>query len=92
MMERLHTALCARFLTVGWTTPRRLAMLKFLEEARTQPGGHSYLGYIENVSRDFFAGLSEPERQVVLAGGARWPTSALSVLAGSPGQAEPGRP
>ncbi len=84
MMERLHTALCARFLTVGWTTPRRLAMLKFLEEARTQPGGHSYLGYIENVSRDYFTGLTEAERQVVLAGGARWPTSALSVLAGLP--------
>ena len=23
MMERLHTALCARFLTAGWTTPRK---------------------------------------------------------------------
>ncbi len=61
-----------------------MAMLKFLEEARTAPGGHSYLGYIENVSRDFFAGLSDSERQVVLAGGARWPTSALSVLARLP--------
>jgi putative membrane-bound dehydrogenase-like protein len=84
MMERLHTALCARFLTVGWTTPRKLVMLKFLEEARTLPGGHSYAGYIENVSRDFFANLTEPERQVVLAGGAKWPSSALSVLAGLP--------
>ncbi len=27
-MERLHTALCGRFLTVGWTTPRKMAMLK----------------------------------------------------------------
>ena len=59
-------------------------MLKFFEEARGMPGGHSYAGYIENVSRDFFAGLSEEQRQAVLINGAKWPTSALSVLARLP--------
>ncbi len=73
-----------RFLTTGWNTQRKLAMLKFFEEARGMPGGHSFAGYIENVSRDFFAGLNEEQRQAVLAGGAKWPTSALSVLARLP--------
>ncbi len=83
-IERLHAGLCARFLTTGWNTPRKLAMLQFFEEARGMPGGHSFAGYIENVSRDFFAGLNEEQRKAVLAGGAKWPTSALSVLARLP--------
>ena len=83
-IDRLHAALCARFLTAGWNTQRKLAMLKFFEEARAMPGGHSFAGYIENVSRDFFAGLNEEQRQAVLAGGVKWPTSALSVLARLP--------
>jgi putative heme-binding domain-containing protein len=88
-VERLHAALCARFLNAGWNTSRKLAMLKFFEEARTMPGGHSFAGYIENVSRDFFAGLNDEQRQAVLAEGAKWPTSALSVLARLPDHPSP---
>ena len=44
MMERLHTALCARFLKSGWTTPRKLAMLNFWKKPATLPGGHSLPG------------------------------------------------
>lgn len=80
-VEKMQLALHARFLTTGWDTEKRLAVLKFLEEARTMEGGHSFAGMIENVSRDFFAGFDEDERQIVLADGAKWPTSALSVLA-----------
>ena len=47
---------------------------------RSLPGGHSFVGYIENVSRDFFAEFNEQERQVVLADGWKWPSSALAVL------------
>jgi putative heme-binding domain-containing protein len=79
--EKLQAAIHARFLNVGWTTEMRLSMLKFLEEARAMPGGHSFAGMIENVSRDFFANFTEDERQLVLSDGAKWPTSALSVLA-----------
>jgi putative heme-binding domain-containing protein len=47
------------------------------------------VGYIDNVSRDFFAGLTEEERSLVLADGAKWPSSALAVLAGLPEQVSP---
>ncbi len=73
----------ARFLP-DWTTSQKLDLLKFYETARALPGGHSFTGYVENVSRDFFAGLTEPERAQVLAEGAKWPSSALSVLAKLP--------
>jgi putative heme-binding domain-containing protein len=79
--EKLHIAFCARFLKEGWTTERKLVLLDFFERARSIEGGHSLTGYVENVSRDFFATFDAKERQVVLAEGVRWPSAALGVLA-----------
>ncbi len=84
--EKLHAAFHARFLTTGWNTSQKLEVLKFFEQARSLPSGHSVKGYIENVSRDFFALLTEVERAEVLANGSKWPSSALSVLARLPAQ------
>ncbi len=79
-VEKLHAALCARFITSGWTTESRLALLEFYEEAGRREGGRSFAGYIENISRDFFANFNDDQRRRVLADGQRWPTAALSVL------------
>jgi putative heme-binding domain-containing protein len=81
--DKLHVAFYARFIP-DWTTKQKLELLKFYESARNSTGGHSFAGYIENVSRDFFAGLTEDERTLVLNDGAKWPSSALSVLAKLP--------
>jgi putative heme-binding domain-containing protein len=81
--EKLHLALLARFIP-GWTTSQKFALLKFYETARALPGGHSFTGYVENVSRDFFVSLTDDERTQVLAEGTKWPSSALSVLAKLP--------
>ncbi|HZZ74243.1 MAG TPA: HEAT repeat domain-containing protein [Pirellulales bacterium] len=86
LSEKLHAAFHSRFLTTGWDTKSKLEVLKFYEQARSVPGGHSLNGYIENISRDFFASLTEDERMQVLASGAKWPSSALSVLARIPAQ------
>jgi len=83
-VEKMQLLTHARFLKAGWTIPLKLEVLKAYEEARTLQGGHSFAGYIENVSRDFFATFNEKERQLVLADGVKWPTSALSVLAKLP--------
>ncbi|MBI3836567.1 MAG: HEAT repeat domain-containing protein [Planctomycetia bacterium] len=83
-VEKMQLAMHARFLQAGWTIPLKLEVLKMYEEARVMQGGHSFAGYIENVSRDFFATFDEQERQRVLADGVKWPTSALSVLAELP--------
>ncbi len=72
-----------------WTVGRRSKnwrFLKYYESARTLTGGHSFAGYIDNVSRDFFAGLTADERKLVLADGNKWPSSALAVLAGLPAE------
>lgn len=81
--DKLQAALLARFIP-NWTTPQKFALLKFYEAARTMPGGHSFTGYVENVSRDFFANLTADERTEVLTQGTKWPSSALSVLAKLP--------
>src|SRR5262249_31231513 len=83
-IEKMQLATHAPFLKTGWTTQLKLEVLESYEEARNIQGGHSFAGYIENVSRDFFANFDEKERQMVLAEGAKWPTSALSVLAKLP--------
>ncbi|HEV3136773.1 MAG TPA: HEAT repeat domain-containing protein, partial [Pirellulales bacterium] len=83
-VDKMQLAMHARFLQAGWTTPLKLQVLKAYEEARAIQGGHSFAGYVENVSRDFFATFDEDERQIVLAEGVKWPTSALSVLAKLP--------
>ncbi|HEX3997810.1 MAG TPA: HEAT repeat domain-containing protein [Pirellulales bacterium] len=81
--EKLHLALMARFIP-NWTTSQKFALLKFYESARSLPGGHSFTGYVENVSRDFFVSLTDDERAQVLTQGTKWPSSALSVLAKLP--------
>jgi putative membrane-bound dehydrogenase-like protein len=83
-VEKMQILMHAPFLHAGWTIGRKLELLKAYEDARVMLGGHSFAGYIENVSREFFATFNEEERQLVLADGAKWPTSALSVLAKLP--------
>ena len=63
MEDKLQIALYSRFLN-GWSTQQKLDLLKFYETARAQTGGHSFEGYIDNVSRDFFAGLTDQERRI----------------------------
>ena len=83
-VEKMHIATLARYLRTGWKTQHKLDLLEFFEEARSLPGGHSFTGYIENISRDFFAEFSDHDRLRVLAEGHKWPSSALSMLARLP--------
>ncbi len=83
LADKLHAALYARFLQVGWTTEQKLTLLEFYETSRSLPGGHSFSGYIDNVNRDFVAAFSPEEKAQVLAAGLKLPTAALNVLATS---------
>jgi putative heme-binding domain-containing protein len=83
-VEKLHVAAYAARITHGWSTPEKLVMLRYFEQARGVAGGHSLSGYIETFARDFFTNLTLTERQQVLAAGESYPSSALSVLAKLP--------
>ena len=78
--DKIHVALCLKFLNAGWTTEHRLAVLRFYEQARVMPGGHSYAGYIDNVSRDFVASMTPDEQWLVVTQGDALPSAALRAL------------
>ncbi|RIK72738.1 MAG: heme-binding protein, partial [Planctomycetota bacterium] len=82
--EKLHIAAYAARLDAGWTTPAKLALLRYYEHARTVSGGYSVEKYVEAFTRDFLAKLSLEERRSLLAGGEKWPATALSTLASLP--------
>lgn len=84
MEEKLHIAAHAARLTKGWNTAAKLELLKFFETARTVKGGYSVDKYVELFTRDYLKNLSMPERQHLIAGGDKWPASALSTLASLP--------
>jgi putative membrane-bound dehydrogenase-like protein len=87
--EKLQLAVNLPFLKTGWTTEQKLHVLDFYEQARLKKGGLGLPRYIANVSRAFFSGLNDAERQLVLSDGAKRPSSALAVLAtlsASPGE------
>ncbi len=73
-VEKMQILTHVRFLTAGWTLPLKLDVLEAFEAAREIEGGHSFAGYVENVSRDFFATFNENERRLVLADGVKWPS------------------
>src|SRR6185437_4315744 len=82
--EKLHVAFHARFIEEGWTSEQKLALLDFYEQAHELQGGHSFVGYVDNVCRDFVSHFSDDEREQVLDQAARRPIGALAVLATMP--------
>jgi putative heme-binding domain-containing protein len=82
--EKLHLAAYASRLDAGWTAAAKMTMLRFYEEARAVKGGYSVDKYVENFTREFLKKLNLEERRHLLAGGEKWPASALSTLASLP--------
>ena len=92
--------------STGWTVPVDCQCSRPMERPGLQ-GGHSFAGYIENVSVISSPTLHEQERQLVLAGGVKsptsacpyWPTAGVSgpdvgpdSISGSPGRELDGEP
>lgn len=82
--EKLHIGAHAARLSTGWSTKPKLELLKFYEQARTVKGGYSVDKYVEDFTRDYLTHLTMPERRHLIAGGDKWPASALSTLAKLP--------
>lgn len=80
MPEKLHAAVYARFLVVGWTFELRIQLLEFLGKARTLPGGHSYAGYIDRAQDDFLRGMPDSDKALLLARGNNEPSLVLSLV------------
>jgi putative heme-binding domain-containing protein len=80
-VENIHLALHLSRMKIDWTSAEKLALLKFLETARSQPGSTSLGRYLERAAIDFGPQLGEENRQAVLGDALKWPTAATAVLA-----------
>lgn len=84
--EKIHLAMYLRFSKSGWSLDDKLTLLRFYEYGRTQPGGHSFKGYLDNAARDFVFGMPAEEQWQVIVSGAEMPNAALNALAKLPPQ------
>jgi putative heme-binding domain-containing protein len=83
-VEKVHLALHLTRMKIDWTSDEKLALLRYLETARSQPGGTSLGRYIERAALEFGPQLSEADREKVLKDALKWPTAATAVLAQLP--------
>lgn len=82
--DKIHAAMYARFLQAGVTTEQKFELLKFYENARLLPGGHSFKGYVDNATRDYVSAFTPEEQLETLRRGRNWPNAALTALSKLP--------
>ena len=80
VVEKIHLAMYARFLTVGWTPELRDRLLKFYESTKPLSGGNSFHGYIANATRDFLGTISASEKARRITDGAKTPETTIELL------------
>jgi len=72
---------------VGWTLETRKTYFAWFDKARGWSGGASYIKFLNNIDREAFESMPEPERILVEASGARKPYKAPEL----PKPAGPGK-
>jgi putative heme-binding domain-containing protein len=80
--DRLQAGLFSIFVAGDWTPAERQALLEFYEYARNQPGGQSYEGYIDNVTRDFVGKLPPDKQLAIVQHAMTTPSAAIHALRG----------
>ena len=72
--DKVHVAMYLQTVGSELDGSERLALIEFLEQAKSRPGGGSYKMYLSNALTDLGGTLTEDQLQTVLENGARWPT------------------
>ena len=78
--DRLHAALMGGMLGEVFDSQQRMQLLQIFEELLAAEGGASVDGYIQSVTRQFAAVLTEAERRHVLDNGVQLPNAVFAVL------------
>lgn len=69
--QQVRFARLLTFARQGWDNDSRLAMIQWLQRARSYQGGKLYPDMIDHIRQDFVAGLSDQEKQPLAAALAR---------------------
>jgi putative heme-binding domain-containing protein len=75
-LQQYHYAFHLRNQKLGWTPEARKTYFSWFDKARAWQGGASYLKFLINIDREAFESMSEPDRILVEASGARKPYKA----------------
>jgi putative heme-binding domain-containing protein len=85
--QQYHYAFVLRNLKRGWTMDERKTFFGWFEKAHSWSGGVSYQKFLTNIDNQAFEAMTEPERIVLEAAGARKPYKAPEL----PKPAGPGK-
>jgi putative membrane-bound dehydrogenase-like protein len=88
-IENLHLAMVASLIERGWKSEDKLELLRFLDRAHAEKGGPGLDRYLDQATDHLADGLSESETELVLEGGADWPSAAFAVLTKMPSDPSP---
>ena len=83
-VEKVHLASHMRFLQRDWTLDQRLQLAATYERLLQPQAGSMLSQYMENITRDWTASLSDVERQQVVRAGDRLPRLAVVALHHAP--------
>lgn len=75
-LQQYHYAFHLRNQKVGWTLEDRKTYFSWFDKARGWSGGASYIKFLNNIDREAFESMSESDRILVEASGARKPYKA----------------
>jgi putative heme-binding domain-containing protein len=75
-LQQYHYAFVLRNLRHGWTLEDRKTYFSWFEKAHSWSGGHSFQKFLTNIDNEAFDQLSDSERVVLEASGARKPYKA----------------
>jgi len=78
--DKMHLAMHLRFIKTGWTSERRMGLLRYFSQAKKENQGTSVPIYIANVSRDFATSFNATDVPIVLKNAKEWPEAALAML------------
>ncbi|MCE9544664.1 MAG: c-type cytochrome [Planctomycetia bacterium] len=87
--ERMQLAMHSSHFVSAWNTQQRMAVLEFFEQARLTTRGAAYGRYLDRVTREFVAQMTDDERKLILARGTKWTGAALGAVAKLPKDLDP---
>ena len=77
--DKVHVAMYLQTVGSNLTGSERIALIDYLEQAKSRPGGGSYKLYLTRALTDLSKTLTDDQLQIVLENGARWPTALLQA-------------
>lgn len=78
--DKIKVAMTFVTLAKGFTGDEKIALIKYLEQSKTAPGGGSYKAFLGKASEEIAQTIGRAEALVVLRNADKWPSAAVQSL------------